>query len=149
MARTVPARRARQPFGRVPEVGEPEHATFRRFHEAWTAGDLDTVLDCVEPDVVARPLHGLLFTKMEFRGRDGIVDWYREMTEPYDRFEAIVEEVHDLPQGVAGLLTLVGYRGEEGLHARVGVVCEMRDGRIATLTARNAGDVEAEIRGQS
>ena len=35
----------------------------------------------------------------------------------------------------------------EGLHARVGVVCEMRDGRIAKLTARNASDVEAEIRG--
>ena len=127
-------------------MGEPERATFRRFHEAWTAGDLDTVLSCVDEDVVAHPLHGLLFTRMEFRGRDGIVDWYHEMTDPYDRFEAIVEEVHDHPEGVAGLLTLVGYRGEEGLHARVGVVCEMRDGRILCLTARNVGDVEAEIR---
>ena len=124
-------------------------ATFRRFHEAWTAGDLETVLDCVDPGVVVRPLHGLLFTKMEFRGHDGIRDWYREMTEPYDRFEALVEEVHDHPNGVAGLLTLVGYRDGEGLHARVGVVCEMRDGRIATLTARNAGDVEREIRAQT
>ena len=69
------------------------------------------------------------------------------MTEPYDRFEALVEEVHEHPKGVAGLLTLIGYRGGEGLHARVGVVCEMRDERIAKLTARNAGDVEAEIRG--
>jgi ketosteroid isomerase-like protein len=127
-------------------MAEPDRATFRRFHEAWTAGDLDTVRDCVDPDVVARPLHGLLFTKMEFRGRDGIVAWYHEMTDPYDRFEAIVEEVHDHPQGVAGLLTLVGYRGEEGLHARVGVVCEMRDERILSLTARNVGDVEDEIR---
>jgi len=130
----------------VREVSETDIATFRRFHEAWTAGDLETVLVSVTPDVVARPLHGLLFTKMEFRGHDGILEWYREMTDPYDRFEALVEEVHPHPKGVAGLLTLVGYRGEEGLHARVGVVCEMRDGCIATLTARNAGDVEAEIR---
>jgi ketosteroid isomerase-like protein len=128
-------------------MSEADLATFRRFHEAWTAGDLDTVLSLVDPDIVARPLHGLLFTRMEFRGRDGILAWYREMTEPYDRFEALVEEVHEHPQGVAGLLTLIGYRGDEGLHARVGVVCEMRDGRIAKLTARNAGDVEAEIRG--
>ena len=127
-------------------MSESERGTFRRFHEAWTAGDLEAVLDCVEPDVVARPLHGLLITKMEFRGRDGIVEWYHQMTDPYDRFEAVVEEVHEHPKGVAGLLTLVGYHGDEGLHARVGVVCEMRDGRIATLTARNAGDVEAEIR---
>jgi ketosteroid isomerase-like protein len=121
-------------------------ATFRRFHEAWSGGDLETVLDCVERDVVAYPLHGLLFTRMEFRGHEGIREWYHEMTDPFDRFEAVVEEVHEHPQGVAGLLTLVGYRDGEGLHARVGVVCEMRDGRIATLTARNAGDVEAEIR---
>jgi ketosteroid isomerase-like protein len=127
-------------------VSELERATFRRFHEAWTTGDLEAVLECVEPDIVARPLHGLLFTKMEFHGRDGIVEWYHQMTDPYDRFEAVVEEVHEHPKGVAGLLKLVGYRGGEGLHARVGVVCEMRDGRIATLTARNAGDIEAEIR---
>jgi ketosteroid isomerase-like protein len=128
---------------------EAERATFRRFHEAWTASDLETVLDCVEPDIVVRPLHGLLFTQMEFRGYDGIRQWHREMTEPYDRFEARVEEVHDHPKGVAGLLTLIGYRGDDGLHARVGVVCEMRHGRIATLTARNAGDVERELRGQT
>ena len=127
-------------------MSDADHATFRRFHEAWTASDLETVVDCVEPDIVVHPLHGLLFTRMEFRGYDGIRQWHREMTEPYDRFEALVEEVHDYPNGVAGLLTLVGYRDGEGLHARVGVVCEMRDGRIATLTARNAGDVEKEIR---
>ena len=121
-------------------------ATFRRFHEAVKAGDLDTVLACVEPDVVIRPLHGLLFSRMEFRGHDGIREWYHEMTDPYDRYEPLVEEVHGHPNGVAGLVTLIGYRGDEGLHARVGVVCEMRDGRIATLTARNAGDVEGEIR---
>jgi ketosteroid isomerase-like protein len=127
-------------------MSDADKQTFCRFHEAWTAGDLDTVLDCVEPDIVVHPLHGLLFTRMEFRGREGILDWYREMTEPYDRFETIVEEVAEHPKGVAGLLTLVGYHGGEGLHARVGVVCEMRDGRIATLTARNPGDVEDEIR---
>jgi ketosteroid isomerase-like protein len=130
-------------------MSEADLATFRRFHEAWTAGDLETVLSLVEPDVVVRPLHGLMFTRMEFRGHEGIREWHREMTDPYDRFEAIVEEAHDQPGGVVGLLTLVGYRGEEGLHARVGVVCEMRDARIATLTARNAGDVERELRGQT
>jgi ketosteroid isomerase-like protein len=130
-------------------MSEADCATFRRFHEAWTAGDLDTVLSFVDPDVVARPLHGMLFTRSEFRGPAGIAEWYHEMTDPWDRFEALVEEVHDHPAGVAGLLTLIGYRGEEGLHARVGVVCEMRDGRIATITARNASDVEKEIRAHS
>jgi ketosteroid isomerase-like protein len=95
-------------------MSEADLATFRRFHEAWTAGDLETVLECVAPDVVARPLHGLLFTKMEFHGRDGIVAWYHEMTHPYDRFEALVEQVSRHPKGVAGVLKLIGYRGDEG-----------------------------------
>jgi ketosteroid isomerase-like protein len=149
MPGTVPARHRAQFLGTVQAVTPGDHATFRRFHEAVKAGDLDTVLDCVEPDVVVRPLHGLLFTRMEFRGHNGIRDWYHEMTDPYDRYEPLVEEVHDHPDGVAGLVTLIGYRGDEGLHARVGVVCEMREGRIASLTARNASDVEDEIRAQA
>ena len=76
-----------------------------------------------------------------------MADWYREMTEPWDRFEAIVEEAHDTPEGVKGLLRVTGYRADEPFYARVGLVCQMRGGRILTLTARNVGDVEREIRG--
>jgi ketosteroid isomerase-like protein len=125
--------------------GTDTTAVFRRFHDAWSDGDLATVLECVEPDVVARPLHGLLFTQLEFRGRDGIADWYHQMTDPWDRFEAIVEHVEETPRGVKGLLTVIGYRAEEPFHARMGVECELRNGRIATLAARNAGDVEKEL----
>ena len=125
-------------------VSENGPAVFRRFHEAWSRGDLDTVLTCVDPDIVARPLHGALFTRMEFRGHDGIVDWYHEMTDPWDRFEAVVEDARQLPTTVKGVLRVVGYRGEEDFFARVGVVCDMRDGRILRLTARNGGDVEDE-----
>lgn len=118
----------------------------RRFHEAWTRGDLGEALALLDDDVVARPLHGALFSRMEFRGRAGIAEWQREMTEPWDRLEAIVEEAHDTPDGAIGLLRLVGYRGDEGFRARVGVVCAMRDSRIASLTAHNAGEVERRLR---
>ncbi len=126
-------------------VTQDRVAVFRRFHEAWTSGDLPTVLDLVDPAVVARPLQRALFTRSEFRGTDGIVDWYHEMTDPWDRFEALVEDARPTPTGTVGLLTVVGYRGEDAYHARVGVSCEIRDGRIVRLTARNASDVEKEI----
>jgi ketosteroid isomerase-like protein len=122
-------------------------AVLRRFHEAWTRGDLPEVLSLVDEDVVVHPLHGAMFTRMEFRGHDGITDWYHEMTDPWERFEAIVEEAAATPEGAIGLLRVVGYRGEDGFHARVGVVMEMRDGRISSLTARNAGEVEKRLRG--
>ena len=59
---------------------------FRRFHEAWTAGDLDAVLDLVDPDIVARPVHGILFSAPEYRGREGIARWYHEMTDPWESY---------------------------------------------------------------
>jgi ketosteroid isomerase-like protein len=121
-------------------------AVLRQFHEAWTRGDLPEVLSLVDDDIVVRPLHGALFTRMEFRGPEGIADWYREMTDPWDRFETIVEDARATPDGAIGLLRVVGYRGEEGFHARVGVVIETRDGRIRSLTARNAGEVEQRLR---
>jgi ketosteroid isomerase-like protein len=127
-------------------AGEPSVAVLRRFHEAWTAGDLPSVLALVEDDVVVHPLHGAMFSKMEFHGHDGIEQWYREMTDPWDRFEAIVEEARETPEGAIGVLRVVGYRGEQGFHARVGVVCTMRDGRIASLDARNASEVEDRLR---
>jgi ketosteroid isomerase-like protein len=127
-------------------MAEKDASVLRRFHQAWTRGDVAEVLTLVDDDVVVHPLHGALFSRMEFRGRDGIADWYREMTAPWDRFEAIVEEARDTPDGAIGLLRVVGYRGEEGFHARIGVVCTMRDGRILTLDARNAGEVEARLR---
>ena len=122
-------------------------AVLRRFHEAWTRGDLPEVLSLVDDDIVIHPLHGAMFTRMEFRGHDGITDWYHEMTDPWDRFEAIVEEAAATPEGAIGLLRLVGDRGDDGFHARVGVVIEMRDGRIASLTARNASEVQKRLRG--
>jgi hypothetical protein len=79
--------------------------------EAWTDGDLPNVLALVDPEVVARPLHRILFTRSEFHGPDGIREWYREMTDPWDRFEAVVEEAHPTPTGAVGLLRVVGYRG--------------------------------------
>jgi ketosteroid isomerase-like protein len=128
-------------------VSDDGAGVFRRFHEAWTNGDVSAVLSLVDPDFVARPLHRALFTRSEFRGPDGAVEWFREMTGPWDRFEALVEAVHDTPGGALGILRVVGYRGDEGFHARVGVECEVRDGRVRSLIARNATDVERELDG--
>jgi ketosteroid isomerase-like protein len=118
---------------------------FRRFHEAWTAGEVAAAVALTDPDVVVHPLHGALFTREAFRGHEGIADWYREMTEPWDRFEAIVEDVRDTPMGAKGVVRVVGYREGDPFHARIGVGIALRDGLILTLVARNVDDVEREL----
>ena len=127
-------------------MSERDLAVIHRFHEAWTAGDLPAALELVDPEVVVHPLHGVLYSRMEYRGHEGIKEWYREMTEPWDRYEAIVEDVRETPDGVMGTLRLVGYRDDQPFHARVGAVFGLRDGRIVSMTARNVGDVEADMR---
>ena len=126
-------------------MSDGDVAVFRRFQAAWSEGDLETALSLVEPDVVAEPLHGALYSRQEYRGRDGIAEWHREMTEPSDRFETIVEDAVATPEGVIGVLRLVAHRGDERLHARVGAVFELRDGRIARLRPRNASAAERDI----
>src|SRR3954470_6075604 len=96
---------------------------FRRFHELWTDGDLGGALELVDDDVVARPLHGMLYSRTEYRGHAGIEEWYAEMTGPWERYETLVETVVDAPEGILGILQLVGYRDGRPLHARVGVDC--------------------------
>jgi ketosteroid isomerase-like protein len=119
---------------------------FRRFHEAWTENDLNGVLELADPEIVARPVHGWLFTRLEYRGHDGLRQWFHEMKDPWDSFETRVVEVHPTDDGgVMGFLHLVAHRGEETLDARVASFAEFRDGRILTLTARDIWDVQEEM----
>lgn len=120
-------------------------AIFTRFHQAWTAGDLETVLDLADPDVIARPVHGPLFTQSEYHGHDGLRRWFEEMTGPWESFEARVEEIHPTDEGVVGFLHLVGHRGDALFDARVASFAEIRDERIVSLTARDIWDVKEEL----
>jgi ketosteroid isomerase-like protein len=118
---------------------------FRDFHEAWTDSDLERVLELADPEIVARPVHGWLFSRLEYRGHDGLKLWYREMKDPWDSFETRVEEVHSIDGGAMGFLRLVAHRGDETLDARVASFAEVRDGRIVSITARDIWDVQEEM----
>jgi ketosteroid isomerase-like protein len=125
--------------------GMDDEAVFRRFHEAWTAGEIDRVLALADPAIVVRPIHGLLYTRAEYRGHDGLAQWFAEMTEPWERFDAIVEEIHHTTDGLVGFLHLVGRRGGEAFDARVASVCQVRDELIVSLIARDIWDMREEL----
>ena len=120
-------------------------AIFTRFHEAWTDGDIDAALELADPSVVARPVHGPLFTQSEFRGHDGLRRWFAEMTDPWESFEARVEEIHPTDDGVVGFLHLVGHRDDASFDARVASFCAIQDGRITSIVARDIWDVREEL----
>jgi hypothetical protein len=84
------------------DVTEDGVGVFHRFHEAWTSRNLPNVLSFVDPEIVARPLHRILFTGRSSTGRRGSRTGTAEMTEPWDRFEAVVEEAHPTPPARSG-----------------------------------------------
>ncbi len=136
---------AGRPAGTPPAWPERTLRSFVAFTEAWTADDLEAALELVDPEVVARPLHGVLFTQAEYRGREGIAQWYEEMKRPWDRFDITVEHVWETDDGAVGILHVVGRRGDEAFDARVGSVCRLREGRIVSLRAREVETVEEEL----
>ena len=122
-----------------------DEEVFQRFHDAWTARDVNTVLELADPDIVIRPVHRLLYTQDEYRGHDGLEQWFEEMTGPWDSFDAVVEEVHRRPEHLVGFVHLIARSGERELDARVASICEVRDGRIVSLIARDIWDVKEEL----
>jgi ketosteroid isomerase-like protein len=124
----------------------PDADVLRSWHAAWSDGDLDRVLALSDPDIVARPIHGILFSRPEYRGHEGIRQWFGEMTGPWDEYDVNVLEVVERDDEVVGILEMVAHRGEEELTLRVASVCRVRDGRMLSVIARDVWDFEDERR---
>src|SRR6185436_15236565 len=75
----------------TPSMADPDVDAVERFYAAWTAGDLPAMLAEVDPEVEAEPVLGLLFERPTYRGHLGITDWFEEIVDLWDSFEAHVE----------------------------------------------------------
>lgn len=114
----------------------------RRFWSCVGARDVDAARELTAADVTIRPMMGFLFTRAEFHGHAGLAQWHAELTGPWDRFQAIVEDTFELEDGVLAVVRLVAWRGGQPLDARVATDCVMRDGRIAALVDHDADDID-------
>src|SRR4051794_12731075 len=107
--------------------------TVLRFFAAWTAGDLETLLALVDPEVVISPLVGLLYSNRDYRGRRGVAEAFTEIVERWDRFVMRVEETRQAGDQVIALIHVVLIKHEMSSHADLGVACTLRDGLIISL----------------
>jgi ketosteroid isomerase-like protein len=68
--------------------------TVRRAFEAFAARDLPALSELVTPDVELRPLVSVW--QRNYRGLDGLDDWFREVSKTWAEFEFHADEVREL-----------------------------------------------------
>jgi ketosteroid isomerase-like protein len=117
----------------------------RRFYAAWTAGDLQSMLAEVDPDVEAQPILGLLYERPSYRGHSGISRWFEEVQDLWDAFEANIEATYEVDGAVVCLVQLVATSGGRESDARIAVICHLRDGRIVSFRGRDRDEVIEEL----
>ena len=71
----------------------------RRFHEAWIAGDLDMVLECIDPEMEfdwsesRAPFRGI------YRGHEGMRKYWDEVQEAWERFRPELDDLVECGDG--------------------------------------------------
>ena len=113
----------------------------RRFYVCWNAEDLDGVLATFDEDAEFRPIMAPLLTQDVYRGHADIARWFTELRERWAAFKVDVERVDEVEDGVVAIIRLVATDGDgQTLDARIANVFALRDGRIAVLVGRDAGE---------
>jgi ketosteroid isomerase-like protein len=118
----------------------------RRFYAAWNASDLEGVLDTFHPDAEFWPVMVPLLSREVYRGHAEITRWFTELRERWTEFRTEPEQLIEIADGVVVILRLVATdaAGEE-LDARIANVFTVRDGRIAVMEGRDAGETLEEL----
>jgi ketosteroid isomerase-like protein len=117
----------------------------RRYYAAWTARDLDTMLEIAHPDIEARPTLGLLYDRSIYRGHEGIADWVAENARKWERFEPEVLDTLEHDGLTIAFIRLTAARRGTNFDAKFCVLHEFRDGRMVTLHGRDWHEVHEEL----
>jgi ketosteroid isomerase-like protein len=112
---------------------EQDTTSLCRFFEAWAAGDVSRLDSLAAEDVVVAPLLGLLFEREVYRGRSGVAAAFRETAGRWHRLELTVEDVLPADRGLSATVKIVAGRHGMSSELSISIVCELRDGLIASL----------------
>jgi ketosteroid isomerase-like protein len=126
-------------------TGDRDADAVRRYYAAWTARDLDTMLEIAHPDIEASPTLGLLYERSVYRGHEGIADWVAETSRKWERFEPEVLDTIEHDGLTIAFIRLIAGRADEDFDAKFCVLHAFRDGRMLTLHGRDWFEVHEEL----
>jgi ketosteroid isomerase-like protein len=110
---------------------------FKRGLEAGNRGDVDTLLEELDPEVEWHSaLHALLGGKERvFRGHEGVREMIGDLNEAFDEFQVEVSEIRDLGDRLVAIGRTRARGKASGVETETpyALVTEIRDGRTVSV----------------
>lgn len=108
----------------------------RTFLDAAAAENLTGISDCVDPDVVWRGTRGGLDEGLVLRGPHALIEYLREIREPWQRYEVETRRLLDAGDMVVALLSESAHARSDDLEVetRTAMVFKVREQKIVEAT---------------
>ena len=112
---------------------------FRRGLDAGNRGDVEGLLEVLDPEIVWRSaLHAQLEGEAtDFRGHEGVREMLRDLNEGFDEIQIEISEFEDLGDRVLAIGRTHVHGGASGAHLQMPMafVAEFKDGRATSMRA--------------
>src|SRR5687768_3909701 len=90
--------------------------TLRRLHEAFNRRDIDGAVQYLDPEVELHPGIQVPDEESRYLGRDGLTEWFRSATEPWEMITVEHRELIDPPGDRVLAVERWVFRGRDGIE---------------------------------
>jgi ketosteroid isomerase-like protein len=107
----------------------------RRAIDAFNRRDIDAIYECVNSDLEWFPAMPVTFAGGAFRGREGIESYVREVSDAWEEYRVLGEDIRDLNDRVLALSRVEALGAGSGaqVDSEMGQVYDFREGRISRI----------------
>lgn len=109
--------------------------TLRRLHEAFNRRDIDGAVQYLDPEVELHPGIQVPDEESRYLGRDGLTEWFRSATEPWEMITVEHRELIDPPGDRVLAVERWVFRGRDGIELELELpnLYTFRDGLIIRI----------------
>jgi ketosteroid isomerase-like protein len=100
-------------------MSDENRQVLARLNEAFNRRDLDDALSCLDPEVEMHPGIQVPDEEKLYRGREGMRDWYRNATDPWETIGVDHREVIDCPGDRILTVERWMFRGRDGIELEI------------------------------
>jgi ketosteroid isomerase-like protein len=107
----------------------------RRLNEAFNRRDIDDAVQYLDPQVELHPGVQVPDEESRYLGRDGLTEWFRSATEPWEKITVEHKELIDVPGDRVLAVERWVFRGRDGIELELELpnVYAFRDGLIVRI----------------